>query len=91
MNLDVHRAVLQNKDTETGCTLHEVTDQVDCGSILMQKKISIVRYLQISLLPAIVPDLETPETLREKVQKLEQECFLEALQSVVKGWKKHVT
>jgi len=72
MNLDVHRAVISNNETESGCTLHEVSEKVDGGKILMQKSCSIV-------------PLETAETLRDKVQKLEQECFVEALQNVVKG------
>jgi len=73
MNLDVHKAVLNNKEKETGCTLHEVTDQVDGGTILLQKKI------------CINPETETSETLRDKVQCLEQTCFLEALQNVING------
>ncbi len=54
MNLDVHRTVLENKETESGCTLHLVTEEVDAGKILMQKKV------------AIGPE-ETPESLKDKV------------------------
>ncbi|HZX19788.1 MAG TPA: phosphoribosylglycinamide formyltransferase [archaeon] len=72
MNLDVHSEVLKNKEKETGCTLHEVTEKVDAGKIIMQKKISITKN-------------ETAESLKEKVQKLEQECFLEAIKMVTQG------
>lgn len=71
-NLDVHAKVLGNNEKESGCTLHEVVEKVDGGRILMQKKCEIV--------PG-----ETPETLKEKVQKLEQECFVEAIKMVSEG------
>ena len=38
MNNGVHESVLENKDKETGCTIHLVTSQVDGGPILVQKK-----------------------------------------------------
>ena len=72
MNLDVYEEVLRNKEHETGCTLHEVSEKVDAGKIIMQKKVKIAHG-------------ETPETLKEKVQKLEQECFLEAIKMVSDG------
>lgn len=56
--------------------MHECSEEVDAGKILLQKKVSI--------------DLQndTPETLKDKVQKLEQKCFLEALNNVINGiWK----
>jgi formyltetrahydrofolate-dependent phosphoribosylglycinamide formyltransferase len=70
MNLDVHKQVINNKDEETGCTLHEVIERVDAGKIIMQKKIKVL------------PN-DTPETLKEKVQKLEQECILKAIKMVI--------
>ncbi|PIN85550.1 MAG: phosphoribosylglycinamide formyltransferase [Candidatus Diapherotrites archaeon CG11_big_fil_rev_8_21_14_0_20_37_9] len=69
MNLDVHKEVLKNNEKETGCTLHEVTEKVDAGKIILQKKVKIEKN-------------ETPDSLRLKVQKKEQECFLEALKMI---------
>ena len=46
MNLDVHKTVLENKETETGCTLHLVTEEVDGGAILMQKSTQIVGMIK---------------------------------------------
>ena len=66
MDLQVHHAVLANGDSETGCTVHEVTDIVDGGKILVQKKC------------AVSPE-ETAESLKVKVQALEKEALLEAL------------
>jgi formyltetrahydrofolate-dependent phosphoribosylglycinamide formyltransferase len=72
MNLEVHAQVIHNHEKETGCTLHEVVETLDGGKILMQKKCEVV-------------DGETTETLKAKVQKLEQECLLEAIKMVSDG------
>ena len=72
MDLDVYKAVLQNHERETGCTLHEVIEKVDAGRIIMQK------------MCAVMPN-DTPESLKERVQRLEQECILEALGKVISG------
>ena len=40
MDLNVHNEVLKSGDTESGCTIHYVTEEVDGGSILIQKKMS---------------------------------------------------
>ena len=66
MDLDVHKAVLEAKEKETGCTLHFVDEGVDTGKIFMQEKV------------VIAPD-DTPETLKKKVQVKEQEVILKAL------------
>lgn len=67
MDLNVHQAVLDAHETETGCTIHEVDAGVDTGKIILQKK-------------CIVKPNDTAETLKTKVQKLEGEAFIEALQ-----------
>jgi formyltetrahydrofolate-dependent phosphoribosylglycinamide formyltransferase len=69
MDTNVHEDVLINGDTETGCTIHFVTDEVDAGPILIQKKCNVE------------PD-ETADTLKTKVQKLEGVAFIEAIQSI---------
>lgn len=69
MDTNVHKDVLKNGETETGCTIHFVTDEVDGGPILIQKKCNVE------------PD-ETIETLKTKVQKLEGEAFVEAIQLI---------
>jgi len=66
MDTNVHEAVLANRDTETGCTIHLVTAEVDCGPIIIQKKCS-------------VEPNDTPDTLKTKVQKLEGEAFIEVI------------
>jgi len=63
MDLDVHQEVLMNKEKESGCTLHYVTEDLDAGPIIMQKKVKIA-------------DKETPESLKAKVQALEKEVII---------------
>lgn len=69
MNLDVHQAVLDAGEIETGCTVHYVTEQVDAGPIIIQKKC-----------PVLADD--TPERLKTRVQGLEGEALIEAIQLI---------
>ena len=68
MDVNVHQAVLDAGETETGCTIHMVDETVDGGKILLQKSCSID------------PD-ETAESLKKKVQKLEGEAFVEVIRN----------
>ena len=69
MDTNVHQDVIINGDTESGCTIHFVTEEVDEGPILIQKKCNVE------------PD-ETVDTLKTKVQKLEGMAFIEAIQLI---------
>ena len=66
MDMNVHEEVLKNNDKETGCTIHFVTDEVDGGPILIQKKCD-------------VESNDTAQSLKAKVQDLEGNAFLEAI------------
>ncbi len=66
MDLEVHRAVLAAKRSESGCTVHYVTEQVDGGPIIIQKKCPVF------------PD-DTPEELKARVQALEGDALVESL------------
>ncbi|HEY5330624.1 MAG TPA: phosphoribosylglycinamide formyltransferase [Acidobacteriaceae bacterium] len=68
MNRGVHEAVLAAGVSETGCTIHQVTEEVDGGPIVLQKKCPVL------------PD-DTVETLKDRVQALEQAAFVQVLQS----------
>jgi len=72
MDMDVHEQVLKAGVTETGCTIHFVTKEVDAGPIVLQKRCPVD------------PD-DTPETLKAKVQALEGEAFIEAIQLFQQG------
>lgn len=69
MDDDVHAAVLQNKETVTGCTLHYVTADVDAGPIFMQQEVPVL------------PN-DTPETLKTRVQQAEQAVLVRAVQKL---------
>ncbi|KAL7547600.1 hypothetical protein ACHAWF_010887 [Thalassiosira exigua] len=62
----VHQAVIDAKETKSGCTIHEVTEQVDGGPIVVQKVVA-------------VDASDTAETLKAKVQALEGVAFIEAI------------
>jgi phosphoribosylglycinamide formyltransferase 1 len=66
MNQKVHEAVLAAGVSETGCTIHQVTEEVDGGPIVLQKRCPV--------LPG-----DTPELLKDRVQALEQVAFVEVL------------
>ena len=72
MDLDVHQAVLAAGVTETGCTVHYVTEEVDAGPILLQKKC------------AVQPG-DSAESLKARVQQLEGAALTEAIGLLVKA------
>lgn len=59
--LRVHEAVINGKETESGCTVHYVDEGADTGKIIKQVKVPVLEN-------------DTPETLQERV--LEQEHIL---------------
>jgi folate-dependent phosphoribosylglycinamide formyltransferase PurN len=69
MDLNVHKEVLKNEESETGCTIHFVTNEVDGGPILIQKKCAVEKN-------------DTVKTLKKKVQDLEGLAFIEAIQLI---------
>ncbi len=68
MDLEVHRAVLDAGDGETGCTLHFIDEGVDSGPILIQKEIP-------------VEPGDSPESLKARVQPLEGQAFIELIEA----------
>jgi phosphoribosylglycinamide formyltransferase 1 len=66
MDSDVHAEVIAAGESESGCTVHLVTAEVDGGRILLQKKCRV----EIG---------ETPDCLKAKVQKLEGEALMEVI------------
>ncbi len=72
MDKNVHQAVLDAGEKVTGCTLHFVDEGADTGTIIMQKEVKIEKG-------------ETADTLKEKVQKAEQEVLLKAIDLFGKG------
>ena len=69
MDVEVHKSVLDSGIKETGCTIHYVTQEVDAGPIILQKKC-----------PVLTED--TPESLKQRVQELEGNALVEAIQLI---------
>ncbi len=60
--MNVHRAVIENGETESGCTVHFVTDEYDKGPVLGQRKVP-------------VKELDDPQTLAKRILKEEHKLF----------------
>lgn len=60
--MKVHQAVAENKEKETGISIHLVNQKFDEGRVLFQAKCTV--------LPT-----DTPETIAQKVHQLEYEYF----------------
>jgi len=60
--INVHNAVIANKEKESGITIHLVNEKFDDGDILFQASCSLT------------PD-DTPDTLARKIHELEYEHF----------------
>ena len=71
MDINVHDEVIANGDKESGCTIHFVTEELDNGPILIQKKCKVING-------------ETTETLKSKVQQLEGLAFVESINQLSK-------
>lgn len=72
MDKDVHQAVLDEGCKETGCTLHFITEVADTGPIILQKKVPVAEN-------------ETVDSLKEKVQKAEQEIIVKGIKLFSEG------
>ena len=68
----VHEAVINSKDTESGATVHLVNSDYDSGRILAQYKVP--RY-----------EKDTPETLEERVLKIECVLYPQVLRDIQTG------
>ncbi len=60
--MNVHRTVIENGDQESGITIHYVNDRYDEGDIIFQARCPVI--------PG-----ETPESLAEKIHRLEYEHY----------------
>jgi phosphoribosylglycinamide formyltransferase-1 len=68
----VHEAVIAAKEKESGATVHFVTEGVDAGPIILQGTVA-------------VSPKDTPETLAEKVLKVEHQIYPEAVRLFCDG------
>lgn len=65
--MHIHKAIVENKENETGITIHFVNENYDEGNIIFQKIITL-------------SGIETPEEVAEKIHELEQEYFPQVIE-----------
>jgi phosphoribosylglycinamide formyltransferase 1 len=69
---NVHQAVIENGEKESGCTIHYITEGVDEGPVIAQADV-------------IVEEGETPESLKDKVQAQEKLLYPEVIRRFARG------
>lgn len=66
----VHEFVLKSGDTKSGATVHFINGEYDEGPIVLQKKVDVVKG-------------ETIESLKNKVQAVEGELYLNSIKKIL--------
>ncbi len=68
--MKVHQTILENKEKETGITIHYVNEHYDEGEFILQQVVNI-------------EDCQTPEEIAAKVQVLEHEHFPKVIEKLL--------
>ena len=68
--MHVHRAVIDNKETESGITIHFVNEEYDAGDIIFQATCPVEKD-------------DTPDLLAQRIHKLEHEHFPKVIEKVL--------
>lgn len=67
--MNVHRAVIESGEKESGITIHFVNKEYDRGEVILQKRLSVVEG-------------ESAESLQERVLELEHRYLAEVIRSI---------
>ena len=67
--LNTYQRALKNKDKFAGCTVHYVTNKLDSGKVILQKKVKIKKN-------------DTVNSLRKKVLKKEHQIYPSAIRKI---------
>ncbi len=70
--MNVHKAVIEAQESESGITIHYVNEHYDKGSIIFQAK-------------CVITSQDTPESLVEKIHNLEHEYFPSEIDKLLKS------
>ncbi|MGI6722259.1 MAG: phosphoribosylglycinamide formyltransferase [Anaerovoracaceae bacterium] len=70
--INVHKQVLEDGDKESGATVHFVDEGIDTGEIILQEKVPVL------------PD-DTPQTLQQRVLKVEHRILPQAIKMIEEG------
>lgn len=68
--MNVHKAVIENKEAESGISIHFVNEEYDKGELILQAKCKVEAN-------------DTPETLSQKIRGLEHEYFPKAIEKLL--------
>ena len=70
--MNVHTAVIEAKEKETGVTIHRVSTEYDSGEIVAQTKVMVLEN-------------DTPEILAARVLEREHEFLVKVISDIVDG------
>jgi phosphoribosylglycinamide formyltransferase-1 len=70
--MNVHTAVIEAKETETGVTIHRVNAEYDSGEIVAQTKVPMMQD-------------DTPEILAARVLEREHTFLVEVISKIIDG------
>ena len=69
--LNTHQRAIDNNEKFSGCTVHYVTEKLDSGKIISQKKVKILKKDNVI-------------SLKKKILQLEHKLFPETLEKICK-------
>ena len=69
--MNVHKSVIENKETESGITIHYVNEFYDEGLIIYQSKCN-------------VDSNDTAQSLSDKIRKLEHDFLPKVVEEILK-------
>ena len=68
--LNTHSRVIKNKEKYSGATVHFVSEKLDSGKIILQKRVKISKY-------------ENVKTLEKKILKIEHKLYPKAIKKII--------
>ena len=68
--MHVHNAIIENKEKETGITIHYVNENYDEGAIILQEKFRI-------------EEKDTPDDIAKKIHLLEYKYFPKVIEEII--------
>ena len=68
--LNTHKRVISNKEKFSGCTVHLVSEKLDSGKIIVQKKVK-------------VSSNDNPVSLSKKIIKIEHQIYPLAIKKII--------
>lgn len=71
--MHIHKAVVENREQETGITIHYVNENYDEGRVIFQAKTKVSTE-------------DSPEQVVEKIHKLEKEHFPKVIESIINNY-----